>query len=96
MSVLVELTYTGVKQSDYDSMMPEVEPQLRSADGFQAHFAARAEGGWRVVEVWASQEAAEAWMEKMIRPAMERAAGAMPAVTFTPLHHLLIGSVTGA
>jgi len=72
-AIQTEFAYPGVRRDSYDSMIPEVEPKLRSTKGFIAHSAAETADGFRVVEVWESEAAMRAWLQDTIAPMMASA-----------------------
>jgi hypothetical protein len=60
-------------------------PLMRVADGFVSHAGGpHPDGGWRVVEVWESEEAATTWFEVNVRPNLPP--GIVPDRRFYPLH----------
>jgi hypothetical protein len=90
MAVQVHAHYPGVTREAYDAMIPQVEARLRAAPGFIVHLSAPAADGWRVIEVWASREAADAWLRETIAPMMAGAGGAAPEVQVQPVHHVIV------
>jgi hypothetical protein len=54
----------GVGSGDYDGLMERLgraDVDAPAPDGFIAHFAGPTDDGWRVVDVWESEEAAGAY-----------------------------------
>lgn len=54
----------GVGQDEYDGLMERVgraDVQSPAPDGFIAHLAGPTDDGWRVIDVWESEEAAGAF-----------------------------------
>jgi hypothetical protein len=60
-------------------------PGLRAADGFMSHAGGPSPaGGWRVVEIWESEDNAQAWFEENVKPNLPP--GIVPDRQFYPLH----------
>ena len=68
MAVLITATVPGQTQEGYDEAMKVLRPLLNGAEGFIAHGAGMSPEGWRVFEVWESQEQATAFFAAHIRP----------------------------
>jgi heme-degrading monooxygenase HmoA len=90
MAIQAEFAYPGVRRDSYDGMIPQVEAKLGSTPGFIAHLAAETADGFRVVEVWESEDALRAWLRDTIAPMMVSAGGAAPEPTIQPLHYLIV------
>jgi len=53
----------------YGGMIQNLKPRLQAADGFIAHSGGPSpNGGWRVVEIWDTEEQAQTWFEANVRP----------------------------
>jgi hypothetical protein len=48
------------------------------------------EGGFRVTEIWETEEDAETWLRDVIVPSMERAGGVGPDVVMVPIHAMIL------
>jgi heme-degrading monooxygenase HmoA len=90
MAIRAQLSYPGVTQENYDSMIPQVEDKLRAAPGFIAHLASATADGFQVTEVWESREALDTWLRETIAPMMAGAGGSTPEVQVRPLHHVVV------
>jgi len=77
MAIAMRVEIPGMTAEQYDGMIGHVGAALRAAPGFIAHAAGPMEDGWRVMELWESQEAWEAFVRAVIQPAAE-AAGMPP------------------
>lgn len=93
MAVLAHLTYMGVKQTDHDAMIGQVEPQFLAAPGFIAHIAIKQDDGFQVTEIWESDEALQTWIREVITPMMQNAGGAAPKMESVPIHHLVLNGI---
>ncbi len=49
------------------------------------------EGGWRVVDVWESQEAINAFFQEKLGPALQEAGIPAAPPQFWPVHNMLSG-----
>jgi hypothetical protein len=67
---------------------------LEQASGFIAHGAGPSPDGWRVFEIWESQQAATEFFAKHIRPNLPP--GVTPKRTYLELHYLMIQPHAGA
>ncbi len=49
------------------------------------------EGGWRIVDVWESQEAVNKFFQEKLGPALQEAGIAAAPPQFWPVHNMLSG-----
>jgi hypothetical protein len=68
MTVLVIAEVPGQTQPGYDGMLSMLSEGLRKSPGFILHTAHPVEGGWRVLEVWASKAEANQFFAKNVAP----------------------------
>jgi hypothetical protein len=68
MGVLITAVVPGQTQEGYDEAMKILRPLLNDAEGFIAHGAGMSTEGWRIFEVWESQEHATALFVTHIHP----------------------------
>ena len=53
----------------YAGMVGQLSPVMRSSQGFIAHTGGpNPGGGWRVVEVWESEEDGKKWFDENVKP----------------------------
>jgi hypothetical protein len=88
MPVLITALVPGQTQEGYDHAMTTLRPLLDQAQGFIAHGAGMSPEGWRVFEVWESQEQATAFFAKHIHPHLPP--GVTPRRTYLELHSLVV------
>jgi hypothetical protein len=92
MSVVMMIDNPNGSQEIYE----KAASHLTLPIGGQVHLAGpRPGGGWRVIEVWASEEEAHRFLREELGPAL-RAAGAPgppPEPEFWPLHRLVTAGV---
>ena len=80
----------GVTQAQYDQVRADIHPDNALPPGMLFHAAGPGEGGWRVSEVWDSQDAGARYFQETLGPALQRAnipAGLQPQ-SF-PVHNLM-------
>ncbi len=68
MAVLVSVEVPGQTPEGYDAMLQGLEPLIRSAPGFICHAAWSADGVWRVLELWESNQAATDFFARHVHP----------------------------
>jgi quinol monooxygenase YgiN len=56
----------GQTQEQYDAAVEQLNLAESLPEGWIFHAAGPTEGGWRVVEVWESQEAADAYFQERL------------------------------
>jgi hypothetical protein len=64
---------SGVTQAQYEQVLHEVAPGNRPAAGMLYHAAGPIPNGWRVIEIWESQEAADRFFRDKLGTALQRA-----------------------
>jgi ketosteroid isomerase-like protein len=87
MPVMMISEVVGQTAEGYDGMLACVGPALRQAPGFVAHMAHATETGWRIVEIWQSQQYATRFFAAHIAPNLPP--GVRPKLCFQPLHGLV-------
>ncbi len=88
MAMVVMQDFPGGTQEQYDSVTAQLNLGGHSPKGNLVHTAGPIEGGWRVVDVWESQDALNAFMG-VLGPIAQNAGIAQPQVTVWPLHNML-------
>ena len=69
MAVLMIGEVPNLTEEIYAGMLEGLKPKLQSAKGFIAHSGGPSpEGGWRVVEMWESEEDGKRWFEENVKP----------------------------
>jgi len=76
MTVLMTSEMPGTTREQYDGLAAALLPTLQATSGFISHAAGPVEGGYRVTELWESEQAHQAWFSAHVAPAMP--AGATP------------------
>jgi len=69
----------------YAGMVGRLMPIMRAHKGFVSHAAGPSpSGGWRVVEVWESEEDGKTWFDENVKPNLPP--DIIPDRTYFPLH----------
>jgi hypothetical protein len=84
MAVLVTADVQGQTEAGYFGMLDMLTGPLKAAPGFILHTAHPIDGGWRVVEIWESQQDANQFFAKSVHPNLPP--GMKPKRSFQPLH----------
>ena len=79
----------GMTQEQYDQVVETLRG--KTAEGRIFHVAGPMEGGWRVVDVWESQEAVNKFFQELLGPALQEAGIAATPPQFWPVHNILSG-----
>ena len=78
MSVMTILDFPGVTQDLYDQVGAHLDV-TGPPDGILYHACGPVAGGWRIVDVWESQEAFEQFVDSIYLPAMRAQGGPEPS-----------------
>jgi hypothetical protein len=85
MPVLMIGEVPNLTQEVYEGMIGGLKPVLQSSQGFISHAGGPSpNGGWRVVEMWDSEEESEAWFQANVKPNLPE--GVVPERTFYEVH----------
>ena len=87
MAVLVTADVQGQTREGYDGMLMALGDAVRAAPGFIAHFAAETDTGWRVMELWETQDEANRFFAKFVHPNLPE--GVKVKRSFQTLHSLV-------
>ena len=88
MAVGVLIEVANFSEAQYDLAAQDVMPGGRLPNGCLSHMSGPTEnGGWRVADMWESQEAFERFAQNSLGAAMAKAgATAQPEIKFWPIH----------
>ncbi|HLL80058.1 MAG TPA: hypothetical protein VKT25_11190 [Ktedonobacteraceae bacterium] len=89
LTVLYEIP--GLTQEQYDKIIETLQREDITAPGRIYHVAGPMEGGWRVIDVFESQEAFEQFIGGSLGPVMQKLGIAPPPLKFSPVHNMLRG-----
>jgi hypothetical protein len=87
MAIMITADVPGQTLQGYEGMLQGLSPSLKSTPGFIMHTAYPIEGGWHVIEVWESSEAAAQYFAKYIAPNLPP--GIKPKRTVHELHSIV-------
>lgn len=90
MAVAQVIEIPGGTKEQYEAVIREIGVTGDDlAPGQLVHFAGPMDGGWRVVNVWESQEAAETFTREKVVPARQKVGMPNPPLgPFHPVHRL--------
>ena len=89
MAVGLIMNFPGVTQEQYDTVMEQLNLSGRMPPGGISHAAGPTDEGWRVVDVWESQEAFETFLHERLYQAMQNAGLPRPQIDTWPVHSVL-------
>ena len=86
MPVLMIGEVKGMTEEMYGGMVSQLQPVLQAAKGFISHTGGPHPdgGGWRVVEVWETEDDAREWFTANVEPNLPP--GIVPDRTYHQLH----------
>ena len=85
MAVLMIGEVPNLTEEVYAAMVGNMMPLMRASKGFISHAGGpHPAGGWRVVEVWESEEDGQTWFEQNVKPNLPP--DVVPDRTYFPLH----------
>lgn len=88
MAVAILVEIPGVTAAQYDAVIKEVFPGGRPPRGLLFHVAGDADGTWRVVDVWDSQQSFDTFAQNTLGPAMGKAGiQSPPSIKSWPVHN---------
>jgi len=92
MAIAMLLEFEGGTLEQYDAILRDLELGGRSYKGGIFHVAGLADGGVRIVDVWESQEAFDAFMGDKLGAALQKHNIQPPKVSAWPVHNTLTPS----
>lgn len=85
MPVLMIGEVPNLTEEIYAGMVGDMMPLMRAFEGFISHAGGPSpSGGWRVVEVWETEEDGKKWFEENVKPNLPR--DIVPNRTYHPVH----------
>jgi hypothetical protein len=85
MPVLMIGEVPNLTEEVYAEMLVQLAPLLRAHKGFVSHAGGPSpDGGWRVVEVWETEEDGKTWFAENVEPNLPP--GVVPNRQYFPLH----------
>jgi hypothetical protein len=90
MAVAIKMDFAGVTQEQYDSVVADMDLGGRPAPQGVFHVAGPIPGGWRVIDVWETQEAFDRFAQAKILPlAQKHGMTQSPQIEIWPVHGML-------
>jgi hypothetical protein len=85
MAVLMIGEVPNLTEEIYAALVGQMTPLMKASKGFISHGGGPSPaGGWRVVEMWESEEDGQAWFDQNVKPNLPE--GIVPTRTYHPLH----------
>ena len=89
MAIGVIFESQDLTREQYDRVRDEVAPGNAPPPGLLYHAAGASEHGWRVIEVWESQEAAQRFFDEKVGPALQQVGVSGGQDTFFEVHNIM-------
>ena len=87
MALAFLLEFPGATQKQFDQVAEKIGSS--SPPGLLYHVEGPIAGGWRVVDVWESQEAVETFLQETLGRVLQEAGIATPKPQFWPAHRII-------
>lgn len=88
MAVLMIGEVPNLTEEVYAGMIGQMTPILRASQGFISHASGPSPaGGWRVVEIWESEDDAQSWFDENVKPTLPP--GIVPDRQYFSLHTVI-------
>jgi heme-degrading monooxygenase HmoA len=85
MPVLMIAEVPNLTEEIYAGMVGQMMPLMKASKGFVSHAGGpNPTGGWRVVEIWDSEDDGQAWFDENVKPNLPP--DIVPNRTYHPLH----------
>jgi hypothetical protein len=86
--VVMTMNVTGITHREFRSIIDEMGVELRPEPGIYQHISHPTETGYRIIEVWDSQEGFERFLENRMKPAIIKLnIDRETTIVFQPLHN---------
>ena len=94
MATAMVMEWPGVTEEQYDRVMELLGLDESPPQGGIFHVAGPGSGGWRVVDIWESQDHFERFAQERLMPAVQQAGlKGEPQTHFFPVHNLFAPGV---
>ena len=91
MAIAKLLEFAGVTSDQYDRVLERLELGGKLSSGGVYHIAGPTDDGWRVVDVWDSQEDFDRFFKEKLGAALEAEGMPAPNISTWPVHNTLTG-----
>jgi hypothetical protein len=89
MAIVMNMTWKGVSAQQYDAVQAEVRWESEPPDGGSFHVAWFEDGDMRIVDVWKSPEAFQAFVDNRLMPGVAKVGiEGQPDVQIHPAHRV--------
>ena len=89
MTVVTTIDVYDMPNSEYRAVMDRMGVEARPEPGIYLHITAQTEFGYRVIEIWDSQDGFEEFAQRRMMPALEELGiDRKTEITVKPLHNL--------
>ena len=89
MALMFLFEFPGGRQEQFDQVLEKLQLGGKSPPGQIFHVEGPMEGGWRVVDVWESQEAIDKFFQGKLGQALQEAGITAPQPQIWPVHLIL-------
>lgn len=90
MAIAMLLEFRGVTLEQYDAVVADMHLGGKPYKGGIFHVAGPTESGWRIVDIWESQEAFDSFAQSHLMPITQKHGIAPPEVSVWPVHNTLM------
>jgi len=90
MAIGIVIEIPGGTQEQYDKVMEKMRLDINPAEGGICHVAGPTDRGWRVVDVWESEEAFQKFFDTKLGKALKEAGVPPLQPSFFPVHNSII------
>lgn len=89
MAIVLIQEYAGATQQQYDAILSDLNLGGKSPAGQILHTAGPMDGGWRVVDVWESQEAFNTFYQEGLSAAAQKHGMPRPQIATMQVYSML-------
>jgi hypothetical protein len=90
MAIVVIDQAPGVSVEQWEALQRKLKDSTNPPSGLNVRLAGPVEGGWRVISVWESQEAYDAFRRDQLAPAIQQMGITKDQLQIAPLHSVMI------
>lgn len=81
------MEFDGVGQPQYDAVMGDLDMDHNPPPGLMYHVAGPRDGGWRVIDVWDSEQSLQSFLGRGLGAAFQTHNIPEPKLTVFPVHN---------
>ncbi len=87
MAICITMEFSGAGQAQYDAALRDLDLDGNPPPGGRIHIAGPMEGGWKVVDVWDSQEQLDTFVQSRLGAILQKHGIPQPSVSVFPVHN---------